>query len=264
MTQIDAIANSIQFIEEHLHQTIDVQDMADVAGYSLYHFCRIFSKATRHTPHDYLIRRRMTCAAKDILRTQKKIVDIAFDYQFESHEGFTRAFRRMFGISPSEARDKGVVKAWSSLPPLSYQHLVCLHEARYLIPEFTDCPALDILNPTMEIESEHSIQVTNLALTTALYGSDSWLIALPDPLSSNPPHTQRMKLSYSPTTQSKQRMPQQCARFNLYSAVDNVPLIFDWVLHTWLFYTQYELSGIWAIMKQKSSIEWILYLPVDQ
>jgi len=69
MTAPDAILRAIDLVEERLHQSVTVAAMAEAAGYSLYHFCRVFSKYTRHTPYDYLMRRRMTLAATEVVMT---------------------------------------------------------------------------------------------------------------------------------------------------------------------------------------------------
>ncbi|TLX67711.1 helix-turn-helix transcriptional regulator, partial [Labilibacter sediminis] len=111
MPQIKAVYRAITLVEENLCAPLDVAAMATASGYSLYYFCRIFGKFTRHSPHDYLIRRRITEAARTTLETQQKIVDIAFEYQFNSHEGFTRAFSRILGLSPTEVRSGHVMPA---------------------------------------------------------------------------------------------------------------------------------------------------------
>ena len=57
MANLPILSEVINFIEENLQNNLTVQMMADQAGYSLYHFCRVFSKGTYHTPYDYLLRR---------------------------------------------------------------------------------------------------------------------------------------------------------------------------------------------------------------
>ena len=109
MTQLDAVNRTISFIEANLMKPVSVADMAAQASYSLYHFCRVFSKSTRHSPHDYLIRRRMTKAVDQVIHSDRKIIDIALDYQFESHEGvyprFWSCFQALTLSSPSREAD---------------------------------------------------------------------------------------------------------------------------------------------------------------
>jgi len=107
-TPIRAVARAIDFIEDSLKEEIGIADAAYAASYSLYHFCRLFNRYVHHSPYDYLIRRRLTEAALELKETDRKIIDIAFDYQFNSHEAFCRAFKRFTGMQPKEWRKKGI------------------------------------------------------------------------------------------------------------------------------------------------------------
>jgi AraC family transcriptional regulator len=107
MSQIASICWAIDFVEAHLKEEITVADMADSAGYSLYHFCRTFNGLVHHTPYDYLMRRRLSESARELIRTDKRIIDIAFDYRFNSPETYSRAFKRMFGLQPSQWKEQG-------------------------------------------------------------------------------------------------------------------------------------------------------------
>ena len=122
-TQVETIHNAIQFIEQHLKEDITVEDVASSAGYSLYHLIRTFNKITQHTPYDYLIRRRLSESAKDLILTKRLIVEIAFDYQFNNHETYSRSFKRMYAIQPSQWRSRGIVPYRSLLPALSLAYL---------------------------------------------------------------------------------------------------------------------------------------------
>ena len=98
--QIAAIASALVLVEQGLKDDIRVADMAVAAGYSLYHFCRVFNAIVHHTPYDYLMRRRLSESALCLLETDWNVADIAFEYQFNSHEAYSRAFKRMFGVPP--------------------------------------------------------------------------------------------------------------------------------------------------------------------
>jgi len=95
---------AIEFIEVHLKEEISVADMATSVSFSLYHFSRKFSRVTRYTPYDYLMRRRLCEAARCLLESDEKIIDIAFKYQFNAPETFSRAFKRVFNLQPRQAR----------------------------------------------------------------------------------------------------------------------------------------------------------------
>ena len=98
---VEAIIRALDYIEDNLKNNIGVLDVCRQANYSLYHFIRIFEGLTGHTPKDYILRRRVREAAADLGAKQSKIIDIAYDYQFNSPEVFARAFKRITGLNPS-------------------------------------------------------------------------------------------------------------------------------------------------------------------
>jgi len=93
--------------EARLGEPIGVEDMAEAACYSPYYFSRLFAQATGHSPYDYLMRRRVASAAELLIGGRASIIEIALDCGFEAPDSFTRAFRRCFGVPPSEARKTG-------------------------------------------------------------------------------------------------------------------------------------------------------------
>jgi len=123
-----AIYTVIEFIESHLKDDVSVADIAAAAGYSLYHFIRTFNQTVQHTPYDYLMRRRLSESARELLTTHRRILDIAFDFQFNNHETFSRAFKRMFGVQPSQWRSRGVIPFRSLLPPLTLDYLTHINQ----------------------------------------------------------------------------------------------------------------------------------------
>jgi len=134
MSQIVSICRAIDFVEDNLREEIAVADMADAAGYSLYHFCRTFNSLVHHTPYDYLMRRRLSESARELVKTDKRIVDIAFDYRFNSPETYSRAFKRMFGTQPSQWREQGRLDERFLMSPLTPEHLEHLDEGVCLRP----------------------------------------------------------------------------------------------------------------------------------
>ncbi len=114
MNLVECILQSVGYIEDHLHEPITVSDMADAAGYSVFHFIRSFNQVVRHTPYDYLMRRRLTRAAGDLVSSNRRIIDIAQDYCIGSQESFTRLFRRMFDQTPGQCRAAGGVVWWKT------------------------------------------------------------------------------------------------------------------------------------------------------
>ena len=119
MVWLDDMNSAIDYIEENLNEKIDYSRAAMIASCSVYHFQRMFSYMTNIPLAEYVRRRRMTLAAFDLQNSKIKVVDLALKYGYDSPEAFTRAFQLLHGITPSEARKKGVnIKAY---PRISFQ-----------------------------------------------------------------------------------------------------------------------------------------------
>ncbi|MFC0549787.1 helix-turn-helix domain-containing protein [Planotetraspora thailandica] len=99
-----ALRRVTAYMHEHLHEDVSLDDLAAQANISKYYFLRTFAKTTGFTPHRYLVQLRMSRAA-DLLRdTVHPVLDIAMACGYHSPTQFTAAFRRRFGLSPTEFR----------------------------------------------------------------------------------------------------------------------------------------------------------------
>jgi AraC family transcriptional regulator len=98
------IQKALSFIEQNLKQRISLDELADVANYSAWHFHRVFYAVTGQTVGEYVRGRRMTEACKELVFTPRSIKTLAFEYQFESQAAFTRAFKSFFGMTPGAMR----------------------------------------------------------------------------------------------------------------------------------------------------------------
>lgn len=98
--KINAVQRMQDYINEHINSPITLSDLAKAAGYSQYHSARIFRELTGKSPFEYLRALRLSKAALCLRDNRAKVIDVAFDFVFDSHEGFTRAFTRQFGIPP--------------------------------------------------------------------------------------------------------------------------------------------------------------------
>lgn len=103
----DNIACVIAFIETHLGQRIELEQVAEAAGYSKYHLHRMFTSVLGMTPHDYIQRRRLTEAAKLLAFSQAPILDIALMAGYESQQAFSVVFKAMYKKTPLEYRQAG-------------------------------------------------------------------------------------------------------------------------------------------------------------
>ncbi len=98
------LLRALDWIEGHLDDDIAVADVAAEAGYSPYHFHRIFSAAIGEPLMRFVRRRRLTRAADELRRTDQAIMAVALTAGFDSQEAFTRAFKRAFDVTPGRHR----------------------------------------------------------------------------------------------------------------------------------------------------------------
>lgn len=82
--RMDDLNRAMEYIEEHLTQTIDYQQLAIIANCPIYYFQRIFFFMTQMTLNEYIRKRRMSLAIADLQYTHNKIIDIAMKYGYES------------------------------------------------------------------------------------------------------------------------------------------------------------------------------------
>lgn len=97
---INAVHRMQGYIAAHISERISLKQLSDAAGYSPWHSARIFKELTGRAPLEYIRACRLTKAALVLRDERHKIIDVAFDFVFDSHEGFTRAFSKEFGIAP--------------------------------------------------------------------------------------------------------------------------------------------------------------------
>lgn len=103
------LSEALDYIEENLTGEIDISKAAGIAGYSLYHFQRLFLIVTGMTVGEYIRRRRLTLAARELSSRTVKVIDVAIKYGYDSPDSFTRAFRAMHGVTPQAAREPGAL-----------------------------------------------------------------------------------------------------------------------------------------------------------
>ncbi|WP_026571531.1 MULTISPECIES: AraC family transcriptional regulator [Sediminibacillus] len=104
MAWVESIQRAIDYMEDHLLEPINLEDVAKQAHVSAFHFQRTFAILTDISVGEYIRRRRLTLAAQELIQTSSKVIDLAYKYGYDTPEAFSKAFRRQHGISPSESR----------------------------------------------------------------------------------------------------------------------------------------------------------------
>jgi AraC family transcriptional regulator len=103
MDYIGILQEMLRYIDSNIEEKLNVEKLAARAGFSPYHFCRVFQWGVGYSIMEYVRNRRLAFAASK-LNSGQRLIDIALDYGFETYSGFTRAFRRYFHCSPEVYR----------------------------------------------------------------------------------------------------------------------------------------------------------------
>lgn len=100
----EQIQQTLDYLEDHLNEEVSIESLAKMAALSPFYYQKLFRRLVKKPVAEYVKLRRMAKATEELLDTNKRILDVALDLGFSSHEHFTRAFQDTFGITPSEFR----------------------------------------------------------------------------------------------------------------------------------------------------------------
>jgi AraC family transcriptional regulator len=114
----DRMNRAIAWIELHLTEEMEWEEAAREANCSLFHFLRMFEVIAGITAGDYVRRRRLSLAAMELASGDAKIIDVALRYGYDSPDAFAKAFRKLFGCTPTGARRPGA--RLRSYPPITF------------------------------------------------------------------------------------------------------------------------------------------------
>lgn len=109
MAYVELINDSLDYIEEHLHEKINIKTIASELHISEYHFNRIFTFMTGISPKKYLMKRKLSETLEQLKNSDESIINIALNFGFDYPEVFSRAFKRQFGLSPKAYRNRDVI-----------------------------------------------------------------------------------------------------------------------------------------------------------
>ena len=107
MDWVTSIHQAIQYIEEHLREELTIREIAQQAALSPFYFQKGFSMLCGMTVGDSEIARRLSAAGLEVLTTDRKIIDIALEFGYDSPDSFTKAFTRFHGCTPAALRKSG-------------------------------------------------------------------------------------------------------------------------------------------------------------
>ena len=98
------VCKAREYIIRNRTGSLSLAEVAKAAGASVFHFCKVFKKTTGLRFTDYVARVRLEDAKTELLNPNRRISEIAYDVGFQSLTQFNRAFKRIFGQSPTQFR----------------------------------------------------------------------------------------------------------------------------------------------------------------
>lgn len=136
----EQIQKTVDFIEENLSEDIKIEMLANIAGLSQFYFQRLFKRLVKRPVNEYIKLRRLARASEALLDKNMRIIDVALDFGFSSHETFSRAFKDAYGITPAEFRIKPVRLNQIMKPELLLNYTMIDED----VPLITDSIVLEI------------------------------------------------------------------------------------------------------------------------
>jgi AraC family transcriptional regulator len=102
--QAELIEDVMKYIRQHIHEPINRETLAAVAGFSVPHFHRVFTAHVGESAISYVRRLRLERAARKLRMGAVDITEVALAAGYDTHAAFSKAFKQQFGLSPSEFR----------------------------------------------------------------------------------------------------------------------------------------------------------------
>ena len=167
MENRDLIKNAVKYINNLGSNATNLDEVAKNAGFSTDYFNRIFRNHTGFNVMEYVKFRKLNRAAR-MLRTspEREILSIALDSGYESHEGFSRAFKEQYGKTPCEYREK--LKAQPLVWADNELNATAVAEFRHVLPDFFEKDADEVIDWLLEKDAK---RYGYTAITIAINGS---------------------------------------------------------------------------------------------
>lgn len=148
--KVDIVQAMQDYLKEHTDS--DLKTMYEHIGYSKRHADRLFSELLHMTPREYVRKVILTDTVKELLETDDNILDIALNSGYETHEGFTRAFRRQFHISPDEYRKcPKAIPMFTQYPVWSYYTYLNNQERLMMDKNTMICTVMPVERPKRKL-----------------------------------------------------------------------------------------------------------------
>lgn len=162
MNYFERIEKVIDFVEKNINSKINLDQIASEACFSKYHFHRVFHAIAGETLGDYIRKRRLSLAAKELIFSEKKILEIALEFQFESQATFTRAFKKLFDLTPGDYRKKGKELVFYARKPINLIELERLHRGLTMKPKIKQVEEFTVVGMEKTVTLKTNYLITEL------------------------------------------------------------------------------------------------------
>lgn len=143
----EAIQKTLDYIENNLSKKITPKELAEIAGLSPFYFQRLFTRLVNRPVSEYIKMRRLAKCCKALKNKDNRILDIALEFGFNSHENFTKTFKSVFNITPKEYRKNPVHLNQIIKPDLSLNYTIIDEN----VPLIADNIVLEITRKTLHV-----------------------------------------------------------------------------------------------------------------
>lgn len=125
MSDLGVIVKAQQYIKTHNNNDdFNIVQVCNKVGYSRRQLDRLFQKHLGITLYDYINAVILSNSAKKLLNTDNSVIDVAFDSHFQSHEGYTRSFKKRFSISPNKYRNSKIAIPLFTQYPANHYYIL--------------------------------------------------------------------------------------------------------------------------------------------
>lgn len=173
-----AVQKMQEYIDSHIYEKISLKQLSCAAGYSPWYAARIFKEITGRAPFDYIRALRLTAAARSLQGREHSVIDVSLDFVFDSHEGFTRAFSKAFGLPPKEyIRRTPPIQLF--LPVKAFESYRALHKGKTRMNEKKQTKAIFVQvieRPARKLLLKRGIKATDYFAYCEEVGCDIWAL----------------------------------------------------------------------------------------
>ncbi len=252
---MERFLNSTRYIETHLFTKITLDEIAHSAHFSTYHYCRMFRVLVGETVMGYIRKRRLSIAALRLLSEDISVIDLAMHCQFESHEAFTRAFKKMFQVTPTAFKTAQYPVGPNYRKPVTQRTLEHLQSNVSITPDFVSHDAFKVAGIRSVYNQENKINIPQLwqrFLTENAYFSTYPDVQAHYGVVNSINYGEFEYIAGRPITNQdaipdgmvKVDIPARTyARFTHRGAIQNVGETVSYIWATWLPNSQYEATG---------------------